>query len=127
MNWTDEKVKRLTELWAENWGATEIGRRLGGFTKNAVIGKSRRLGLPSRESPIKRVRAPNKPKAKSMAQPKRIPPIQGNSRFKTCQWIEGDPRFGLDDPLGHADSCKCCKPTAYGTPYCKCHAFEAYN
>lgn len=53
MEWTDETIARLKELWAEGLSTAEIGRRLS-ITKNAVVGKAHRLSLPPRPSPIRR-------------------------------------------------------------------------
>ncbi|MGO3517023.1 MAG: GcrA family cell cycle regulator [Acetobacter cibinongensis] len=53
MEWTEETISRLRELWAEGLSTAEIGRRLS-ITKNAVVGKAHRLGLPPRPSPIRR-------------------------------------------------------------------------
>jgi GcrA cell cycle regulator len=48
MNWTDERVERLTKLWAEGLSASQIAAQLGGVSRNAVIGKVHRLCLPGR-------------------------------------------------------------------------------
>ena len=48
--WTAERVEELTKLWATGLSASEIGRRLG-ITKNAVVGKVRRLDLAMRRAP----------------------------------------------------------------------------
>lgn len=53
MEWSNQTILRLRALWAEGYSTTEIGRRLG-CSKNAAIGKARRLGLPERPSPIRR-------------------------------------------------------------------------
>ncbi|AQS86503.1 MAG: GcrA family cell cycle regulator [Acetobacter aceti] len=53
MEWTDETITRLKALWQEGLSTAEIGRQLG-ITKNAVVGKAHRLGLPARPSPIRR-------------------------------------------------------------------------
>ncbi|MCE0743954.1 GcrA family cell cycle regulator [Acetobacter sicerae] len=53
MEWTDETIARLKALWQEGLSTAEIGRQLG-ITKNAVVGKAHRLGLPARPSPIRR-------------------------------------------------------------------------
>lgn len=53
MEWTEETISRLRELWAEGLSTAEIGRRLS-ITKNAVVGKAHRLSLPPRPSPIRR-------------------------------------------------------------------------
>jgi len=44
---------RLRTLWNEGLSTAEIGRRMG-VSKNAVVGKAHRLGLPARPSPIRR-------------------------------------------------------------------------
>ena len=48
MAWTDERVEQLKKLWAEGLSASQIAGRLGGVTRNAVIGKVHRLGLSGR-------------------------------------------------------------------------------
>ena len=47
--WPPATIARLRELWGANISATRIGAELG-FTKNAIIGKARRLGLPPRDT-----------------------------------------------------------------------------
>ena len=54
MSWTDQKIQMLKDMWGHGYSASEIAKRLGGFTRNAVIGKAHRLKLSSRPSPIKR-------------------------------------------------------------------------
>jgi GcrA cell cycle regulator len=53
MEWTEETIARLRELWAEGLSTAEIGRRMG-ISKNAVVGKAHRLNLTARPSPIRR-------------------------------------------------------------------------
>lgn len=53
MDWTPAAIANLRRLWAEGHSTAEIARRMD-TTKNAIIGKSHRLGLPGRPSPIKR-------------------------------------------------------------------------
>ncbi|MGF1500327.1 MAG: GcrA family cell cycle regulator [Paracoccaceae bacterium] len=48
MSWTDERVEKLKEYWAEGMSASQIAKQLGGVTRNAVIGKVHRLGLSHR-------------------------------------------------------------------------------
>lgn len=53
MNWTDERVEKLTKLWADGLSASQIAAQLGGVSRNAVIGKVHRLNLPGRaKSPV---------------------------------------------------------------------------
>ena len=53
MEWNEETIARLRELWAEGHSTAEIGRRMG-ISKNAVVGKAHRLNLDGRPSPIRR-------------------------------------------------------------------------
>ena len=51
-DWTNERIEILKELWNEGLTTSQIAKELG-TTKNAVIGKTHRLNLVKRESPIK--------------------------------------------------------------------------
>ena len=53
MAWTDERVELLKTLWAEGLSAAQIANKMGGVTRNAVIGKVHRLGLSGRAAPAK--------------------------------------------------------------------------
>ena len=57
MAWTDDRVDILKKLWAEGLSASQIANRLGGVTRNAVIGKVHRLGLSGRTT-TSRAKAP---------------------------------------------------------------------
>jgi predicted transcriptional regulator len=48
--WSEATTQKLRKLWDEGHSTAEIGRRLG-LTKNQVLGKAHRLGLPGRASP----------------------------------------------------------------------------
>lgn len=55
--WTAERDARLRALWMQHdprLSAAAIAAELG-TTKNAIVGRAARLGLPGRESPIRRV------------------------------------------------------------------------
>lgn len=62
--WTAEREALLRQLYADGLSCGDIARRIGGISRNAVIGKVHRLGLPLRAgaSPRKvartKVRAP---------------------------------------------------------------------
>lgn len=53
MSWTDERIATLTKMWESGATASQIAEKLGGVSRNAVIGKAHRLGLKSRPSPVK--------------------------------------------------------------------------
>jgi GcrA cell cycle regulator len=44
-DWTDARIAELKEPWLEGYSASECATRLGGITRNSVIGKIHRLGL----------------------------------------------------------------------------------
>jgi GcrA cell cycle regulator len=54
MSWNEQKIQMLRDMWGNGYSASEIAKRLGGMTRNAVIGKAHRLKLSSRPSPIRR-------------------------------------------------------------------------
>ena len=51
MQWTSDRVDMLARLWAEGLSARQIAQKLGGVTRNAVIGKAHRLNL-QRGAPV---------------------------------------------------------------------------
>ena len=53
MSWTDERIEQLTKMWEGGSTASQIAEKLGGVSRNAVIGKAHRLGLKARPSPVK--------------------------------------------------------------------------
>ena len=73
MSWTDERVEKLKELWAEGISASQIAKVLGGVTRNAVIGKVHRLGLSNRTTTEGDSKPAEAPKAKAAPAPKPAP------------------------------------------------------
>lgn len=104
MEWTDERVALLKDLWAQEMSASEIAKRLGGTTRNAVIGKAHRLGL-SRKA------APAKPKPQTTAV------LHLSERM--CRWPIGHP----GEPGFHF----CGNQAQPGRPYCAEHCAVAYR
>ena len=80
MEWADEVIVRLRELWSEGHSTAEIGRRLG-VSKNAVVGKAHRLDLPARPSPIRRdgERPPSRPSPPRRPAGPTLPPLSSTS------------------------------------------------
>ena len=141
MKWNDEIIVRLCGFWLEGHSTAEIGRRIGA-TKNAVIGKVRRLGLPPRRSPIRLIGPtlpplpavavalevstplinprPAPPPRPAAATPTAHPPVRVvlPRPIRTCCWPIGEPRtksfrFCDDDVVP-------------GKSYCGDHAQLAY-
>jgi GcrA cell cycle regulator len=81
MAWTEERIERLKTMWHEGATASEIADKLGGVSRNAVIGKAHRLGLEARPSPVKpgeenaAAPAPAKAKKAEAAPAPKAPPI----------------------------------------------------
>ena len=111
--WTDERVKELKKLWADGLGASEIAIKMGGVTKNAVIGKVNRLELSDRKTPKKPETGGQKAQSVSKREKENTRQNGSASRanpthrertiqesqalkpstrkdFKTCQWPSGD-------------------------------------
>ena len=51
--WTDDRLEQLKSLWSKGLSITQIGQEIG-VSRNAVVGKVHRMGLPKRQSPIMR-------------------------------------------------------------------------
>lgn len=146
MAWTEERVELLKTLWAEGLSAAQIANKMGGVTRNAVIGKVHRLGLSGRATPAKpqrgRILAAEKredaaapaesprmtAKAAAAPEPEFIAPLVLDSGDPTtvstiknnmCKWPIGDP--------AKDDFHFCGQPTMPGKSYCAYHARMAFQ
>ena len=137
MEWNDERVAALAQLWREGLSASQVARRLGGVTRNAVIGKAHRLGLTLRDTPSRphlpgakpAKRTQSQPRAPAPSLPPRVVPVAPVRTFAEevaptatlmsldddgCRWPIGDPArpdFGF-----------CGRPRPRGGAYCAEHA-----
>lgn len=68
MMWTERRVEALKKLWSGGLSASQIAGQLGGVTRNAVIGKARRLGLRDDGRP----RRPHAPRVPCAPRPARL-------------------------------------------------------
>jgi GcrA cell cycle regulator len=137
--WTDERIETLIRLWRDGLSASAIARRLGGVSRNAVIGKIHRLGFGGRETPAQpggtRARTPKPKPEPPIAPPRRTlvaapssapveaPPLAGTADMLTvgphaCRWPIGDPKAP-----GFA---VCGRPAVRGA-YCAPHGALAYR
>ena len=139
MSWTEEKVKKLRELWTKGLTASEIAGTLGDTTRNAVIGKAHRLNLEER-APSK-AKLGSEKKQTNNSQPKLRGLVSRKSKFnsilldkdfepenptalenltdQTCKW-----------PTGHPDEENfyfCGRKPVDSIPYCKLHVLYAYQ
>ncbi len=144
MAWTDERVETLKKLWAEGLSAAQIANKIGGVTRNAVIGKVHRLGLSGRATPAKPQRgcapapvekgedapakAPREEVKSVIPEPDFIAPLvleSGDAATvatianNMCKWPIGDPASD--------DFHFCGQPTLSGKSYCAYHARMAFQ
>jgi GcrA cell cycle regulator len=116
MGWTEERVSELKKLWAEGHSASQIAKKLGAVTRNAVIGKVHRLGLSGPAHT--QITA-----AEANVEPQRLP--NGDMvtvltvKDSMCKWPIGDPADANFGFCGHG--------TAEGSPYCAEHARVAFQ
>ena len=154
MSWTDDRVGLLTKLWSEGLSASQIAGRLGGVTRNAVIGKVHRLGLSGRattsrmKSSRPRVRtntarrAQQRPNFSQLGNPTFRSLYQGDAepfvpapeeieipladRKNLQDLMENDCRWPIGDPQ-HDDFHFCNRHKVPGLPYCEFHAKQAFQ
>ena len=154
MAWTDERVELLKKLWADGLSASQIAARLGGVTRNAVIGKVHRLGLSGRatssrsSSPRQRrthvpranrtaslmfgTRGANALKPHYEAEPDYAPmPLQElviplHERASIMTLKEAMCRWPIGDP-GEPEFHFCGRKACTSLPYCEHHARMAYQ
>jgi len=138
MSWTEEKVKKLKELWTKGHTASEIAGILGETTRNAVIGKAHRLDLEERapskaKSGLEKDTNKSQPKLKGSASRKsrfnsilldknfepEKPTTLENLTDQTCKW-----------PSGHPDEENfyfCGRKPVDAFTYCKLHVLYAFQ
>jgi GcrA cell cycle regulator len=150
MDWTEEAIATLRQLWAEGHSTAEIGRRMG-ISKNAVVGKAHRLNLAARPSPIRRVpgqapapRAPRLAPRPAMPRPMPMLPVVRAPLGERPQPLAPRPAQAPPQPrpaplrLGNSTCCWpigepgkpgfrfCTAANIAGKPYCEEHAALAY-
>ncbi|AQR62050.1 hypothetical protein BZG35_10650 [Brevundimonas sp. LM2] len=107
--WDEARRDLLKKLWLDGLSATQIAMRLGGVTRNKVIGEVRRLGLsserPSGRHALARVRADGTATVLTLG-------------AHMCKWPIGDP--------SSAEFTFCGRRAAEGV-YCVEHARVAYS
>ena len=154
MSWTDDRVDLLKKLWSEGLSASQIAGRLGGVTRNAVIGKVHRLGLSGRATTSRmksirpRVRAntprrqQQRPNFRQLGNPAFRNLYQGEAepfvpapeeidiplaeRKNLQDLTENDCRWPIGDPQ-HEDFHFCTRGKVPGLPYCEFHSQRAVH
>jgi GcrA cell cycle regulator len=152
MAWTEERVELLKKLWAEGLSASQIAGRLGGVTRNAVIGKVHRLGLSGRAT-SSRSSSP-RPRRSHVPRANRTPSLvfgtRGATALKPFYETEPEPmtleelviplherasiltlkesmcHWPIGDP-GEPEFHFCGRKSCGSLPYCEHHARMAYQ
>lgn len=151
MSWTDERIATLKQLWGAGLSASQIANRLGGLTRNAVIGKAHRLALTGRGAPrkdkphpnrlVRRGKTPRPPKqtktnartsfafgsVASVMPDEPAPLVHDEPALVSYAQLEAHHcRFIPGDPAGDRTMYCGCKALP-GLPYCETHAKRATN
>jgi GcrA cell cycle regulator len=157
MAWNDERVELLKKLWSEGLSASQIAGRLGGVTRNAVIGKVHRLGLSGRATTSRMKSLRPRPRVNAAAQAKRtgktrFGSVGSNGTARSLYTPDAEPYVSPVEelvipmaerksiqtltecscrwPIGDpqlADFHFCGKDKVMGLPYCEFHARRAFQ
>lgn len=156
IGWTDERVETLKSLWGQGLSATQVADRLGGTTKNAVLGKLDRLGLHRSKESASAARSRSGKKQTDRMREGRAKArqaigvratteadvVQARNNYdaalarmeaandvarKSLEDLDfGDCRWPVGDP-GTRGFGFCAAPKLHGLPYCGRHAARAYR
>jgi GcrA cell cycle regulator len=153
--WTKERKELVTKLWADGLSASQIAYRVGGVTRNAVIGVIHRMGLPGRATTLRlKSHRPRRRKVGARLAPRPIPAWKAQLRAEpyivrpepVIPPEERKPILVRKDGRLHANDAltnKCCRypvgdpqdpdfgfcgrPKEDGISYCLDHARIAFN
>ena len=154
MSWNDERVELLKKLWSEGLSASQIAGKIGGVSRNAVIGKVHRLGLSGRATTSRS--SPARPRARITTTRRAVKPRfqqpVGNVALRALYRPEAEPyvptfeeldiplaeRKTLQDPtesccrwpIGDPQTAEfhfCNRGKVTGLPYCEFHARRAFQ
>ena len=138
MSWTEEKVNKLRELWGNDKTASQIAERIGGVSRNAVIGKAHRLNLSSKiktkSSNVNKKNYSNhnntqiqfkgkRSKFKSLLLDKNFEPAKNLTLEEltedTCKYMEGNPN--------EKDASFCGRKNVEKFSYCPLHLMVVFQ
>ncbi len=145
MTWTDEAINELETMWVAGDSSAQIATRLNqmtgkSFTRNAVVGKARRLGLPphiwgnkprsaksQRKKSAPRLSRTNNPRPpRFVPEPIPAPEIGIDGGIDLIDIVSGQCRFPFGD--AREGTFKFCgHPIQDGSSYCAGHHQICYQ
>lgn len=138
--WTGEMIVAFRKLHGDkaNYSFTEIAAKMSAafdiqLSRNACIGKARRLGFPMRDATPRQQVEKRKIKVKVDAPiPVKLPRrlrSSGEDAFNLTiyETREGDCKWPMGKMEDYPPYTYCGHPTPIGCPYCATHSKMAYN
>jgi hypothetical protein len=138
--WTAEMVKQFNKLHRQQppLSFARIAAEMSAafdieLTRNACIGKARRLGFPMRSNEGIPRKGGEKPRMIKIRVDAPIPPkparrqINGTFNLTIYETREGDCKWPLGEVEDYPPYLYCGHPTPIGCPFCKTHSRMAYN
>lgn len=135
-DWTDETIARLKALYADGLSASAIAADLGCGSRNAIIGKARRLGLSSPKTPRSTRHAMPRVEREKIVKPPKVRANSAPAPVAALRMPADAPRgavaavmgrgsnqcgFPIGDPR-NADFRFCCAVVEHeGATYCPAH------
>lgn len=125
--WTPERTKSLIRLWAEGYSAREIAEKLELHSRSMVIGKVRRLALPTPE--VKLATAARITQVRKRRQRLAAIPVPADNLSEKALHLEFDElesrhcRF----PYGDGPFTFCGHPKLANTSYCEAHVAYCFE
>ena len=141
MSWDDNKTNLLKEYWTKGLSASQIAKKIGDVTRNAVIGKAHRLNLEARATSKNKKKEFITDDRKNNSTETKTPKLGRKARFRallldknfeqenplkieqltdsTCRW-----------PIGHPHEEQfyfCGRKSMEKFPYCKLHILYAFQ
>jgi GcrA cell cycle regulator len=150
ITWGEAETTRLTTLWSEGLSASQIAKKLAAEnfvtrSRNAIIGRVFRIGLPQRKGPggsgiedkIRAKRRRSRTVAKTVEfKPQKAPPLPGELQaaaelqpIDPTLGVLGLTEFSCRYPIGDPQDAAfafCGRTCSYERPYCTDHAKLCY-